>query len=70
MGLGVYITSQKVFFFSKNGRGLGFSDTKERKSRIIIIMPVTNTFGEKMSTSNNLKLRNNQTKKYLLEYDW
>ena len=21
MGLGVYITSQKVFFFSKNGRG-------------------------------------------------
>ena len=44
MGLGVYITSQKVFF-SKNGRGLGFSDTKERKSRI---MPVTNTFGEKM----------------------
>ena len=45
MGLGVYITSQKVFFSSKNGRGLGFSDTKERKSRI---MPVTNTFGEKM----------------------
>ena len=42
MGLGVHITSQKVF---KNGRGLGFSDTKERKSRI---MPVTNRFGEKM----------------------
>ena len=32
-------------FFSKNGRGLGFSDTKGRLS---IIMPVTNRFGQKM----------------------
>ena len=42
MVVGVYVTSQKVFFFSKNGRGLGFSETKGR------IMPVTNKFGKKM----------------------
>ena len=44
-GIGGVYHLPKGFFSSKNGRGLGFSDTKERKSRI---MPVTNTFGEKM----------------------
>ena len=29
-GWGCIVTSQKGFFFSKNGRGLGFSDTKGR----------------------------------------
>ena len=32
MGVGVYVTSQKVFFFSKNRRGLGFSDTPSEDS--------------------------------------
>ena len=45
-GGGVYSHLPKgFFFFSKNGRGLGFSDTKGRWSRI---MPVTNRFGKKM----------------------
>ena len=43
MGVGLYVTSQKVFF-SKNERGLGFSDTKGIQSRI---MPVTNRFGKR-----------------------
>ena len=41
MGVGVYSHLPKGFF-SKNGRGLEFSDTKSR------IMPVTNRFGKKM----------------------
>ena len=30
MGVGVYSHLPKGFYFSKNGRGLGFSDTKGR----------------------------------------
>ena len=32
MGVGVYVTFPKSFFFSKNGRDLGFSDTKRSDS--------------------------------------
>ena len=40
MGVGVYVTSQKVFF-PKNRRGLGFL-------RHQVKMPVTNRFDKKM----------------------